>query len=988
MATFLQINTNRCREAQDLALHTMTEKGADVLCVSEPNRIPSQPGWVGSTDSKCALYLHQDTEVMRTGAGAGFAWAELRSLRIYSCYITPNCQIEDFLDFLNLLEYSIRSASGEVIISGDFNAHAQVWGSSGTNRRGEALLEMAESLNLLVMNDGKTPTFPRGNSFLDLTMATPGVSKKFGKWVVLEQETMSDHQYILFKLNGTDRRPTAKRHGWAWRKLDRNKLDIFILGARAPTATNAEENAAQCSELLAAACNNCMPKGIYKGGKKPCHWWSTAISNLRKECMHARRMLRRGRHRNEDCSQKLNEYRELKKKLKVEIRKSKEKSWRDLCKQVEVDPWGIPFKLVTKNLVGRRPITGLTIPGRLELIVDTLFPSQQAPEWFTMAETEEFPWITDVELKQIGSSLPQNKAPGPDGIPDAIVKHIIGAKPELIIGTLNKCLQEGHFPTAWKEAKLVLLQKGNKPLEEPASYRPICLLNTVGKLLERVIKKRLEDHLEEAGGMSDRQFGFTKGRSTVDAIMLAMEVVNKAGKGPLRKRKLCAMVSLDVANAFNTAAWAKIDDALVTKRVPMYLTRILRSYLSNRALLYGDNERRAVTCGVPQGSVLGPTLWNVMYDDLLQTEMPGNIQGVSSSTLIAFADDVAILATGRTTADLEEAMNSSLNVVAEWMTEMGLSLSVNKTEAIMLTTKRGYQTPRFFLENVQLQLKEQIRYLGIELSRKVGFGKHLECAAAKATKTICSLARLMPNIGGPKHKKRQLLMSVAQNQLLYAAPVWSSALVFQKNIQVISGPQRKMAIRITRAYKTVSTNAILVVAGILPLKLQAAEKYKTHELKRMGENPPSKRELRMESIREWQSEWEISETGRWTRRLIPDLKPWVTRGYGDTSYHITQFLTGHGCFGSYLFKFKKLDNPECYDCKAPMDDAEHAFFSCDRWWRQRRELEARIEAEFTPESAVNQMMENRNHWEAITSFITNVLSTREEEERRRQQQPA
>lgn len=275
----------------------------------------------------------------------------------------------------------------------------------------------------------------------------------------------------------------------------------------------------------------------------------------------------------------------------------------------------------------------------------------------------------------------------------------------------------------------------------------------------------------------------------------------------------------------------------------------------------------------------------------------------------------------------------------------------------------------------------------MELSKKLGFGKHLVCATEKSLKTISSLSKLMPNVGGPKQRKRQLLMSVAQSQLLYAAPIWASALVFGVNIRVLLRPRRLMAIRVASAYRTVSTNAILVVAGMLPLHLKVSEISEIHVAKKTGKAPPSKYELREASMEKWQNEWTNSITGSWTRRLIPDLRPWVSRSSGTVSYHITQFLTGHGCFGEYLWRFKRRDISGCYDCLVPLDDPEHAFFVCDRWWTLRRELEVKIGVEFSPATAVKTMLDSKVKWDAVCGYVVHVMKTREKEERHRQLDP-
>jgi len=145
---------------------------------------------------------------------------------------------------------------------------------------------MAESLNLVVLNDGKTPTFPQWNSFLDLTFATPGIISKIGTWEVLDDESMSNHQYVFYSLKVTKRNTQPGKSGWAWRKLDASKLDSFIAKTRIPPTSSEEINSLELSGILRDACHSCMPK--YKWGKKPCYWWTQAIAELRKECMRLR----------------------------------------------------------------------------------------------------------------------------------------------------------------------------------------------------------------------------------------------------------------------------------------------------------------------------------------------------------------------------------------------------------------------------------------------------------------------------------------------------------------------------------------------------------------------------------------------------------------------------------------------------------------------------------------------------------------------------
>lgn len=227
-------------------------------------------------------------------------------------------------------------------------------------------------------------------------------------------------------------------------------------------------------------------------------------------------------------------------------------------------------------------------------------------------------------------------------------------------------------------------------------------------------------------------------------------------------------------------------------------------------------------------------------------------------------------------------------------------------------------------------------------------------------KTIKQLNMLMPNIKNPRSSKRKLLSAVVHSVILYAAPIWSKASKAKKYQRIAGEMQRLVLLRVCRSYRTASTDGLCVIAG------------------RMYEEGPSK-DTDKALMQAWQDRW-TADTNHalWTKRLIPNITPWVERRHGELSYQLTQLLTGHGCFRAYLYRFKKAETDKCWYC-GQLDDAEHTFFICPRWAKQRASMAMTAREDLRPENIIAHITQSEAKWEEIV----NGDNTEKEKERKR-----
>lgn len=978
-----QINLNHCEAAQSLMLQSARENQTDVIIICEPfKRIPGS-GWVANRDGKAAIWsINTPPRAVNTDHN-GFVRARIGNVTFYSCYAPPSWELEKFKTMLAEIVDDARGRS-PLVIAGDFNAWAVEWGSKESNSRGYCLLEEFSALDVTLMNDGKTLTYRKAGSgsIIDLTLMSCSLGRGV-KWKVSEEFTFSDHQAIYYELHKSSAKKPPKLTGPKWKDscLDEHTF-VDLLGYKEWKCGSAENMAIQLERNLADACDASMPRRKPSRRGSPCYWWNDEINQLRKKCLRARRMSQRARDR-PDFHIRDEDFRRAKRDLKHSIKRSKANCFRQICEEADINPWGTAYKLVTKKL--KSQVTQrITCPVELRKIVVALFP--QCPRVQLERPPLDSEHISPVTIEELTTATKQfgdQKTPGPDGIPNKVLKLAVAARPQEFADTYTCCLQEGVFPRIWKVQRLILLPKGDKPVDEPSSYRPICLLDTAGKILEKIIYGRLLAILEAREALSEFQFGFRKARSTVDAIRAVVDIATKAIEGTRWRwgdKEYCAVVTLDIRNAFNSASWTHILNALRRIRLPSCLMRIIKSYLSDRTLEYDTEDgpkQYMVTAGVPQGSVLGPLLWNVMYDEVLRLHLPERCR------LIGFADDLALVVVAKQVREVEAAANKAIQTIASWLSDASLELAEHKTEAVLITSRKKTEFMEVEVGNVTIKSKASIKYLGVMLDNRLSYRPHIEYVSRKASKLQAALSRMLPNLGGPRGARRLLLGKVVASVALYAAPIWATALVGNTSLRrKLAAPYRLSALRVISGFRTVSDDAALVLANMMPVDLLAREMMEIHAWREsMGGIAPTqevRRSERLASLAMWQARWTFSTKGRWTHRLVPRIQEWIERRRGSTNFHLTQFLTGHGGYREYLFKYRHEDSPQCPACPGCGEDPEHVLYHCPRYLSGATPLPP-------VEELIEHMMESDANWNAVAKRIVSIQNDLRRWERERRE---
>lgn len=226
------------------------------------------------------------------------------------------------------------------------------------------------------------------------------------------------------------------------------------------------------------------------------------------------------------------------------------------------------------------------------------------------------------------------------------------------------------------------------------------------------------------------------------------------------------------------------------------------------------------------------------------------------------------------------------------------------------------------------------------------FKPHIQHIEIKTSKMMRLLWKIMSNFRGPNYTRRKLYVNVIHSIILYASPVWGNNFVHYKTYQMpIIRIQRCLALKVVSAYRTVSYKAATLMAKIIPIFLIVARNIRIHDrLREMHRNPdltiPVEEIVASANVilkRQWRL-WLSGDDGpgiRVIRIILPIFDAWLEQDHCCFDYYTTQLITGHGSFGKYLFKIRKVNSPRCEFCNNELDSPEHTISFCPAWARWR-----------------------------------------------------
>lgn len=391
-------------------------------------------------------------------------------------------------------------------------------------------------------------------------------------------------------------------------------------------------------------------------------------------------------------------------------------------------------------------------------------PRQHTLPDFFEDEIEMRP-VTSLEVATAIGGLRDGAASGYDRISVGFLKSMKQLLVPYLVEATNSVLQTQEFPAPFKTAKLVCLFKSGDP-RSCRNYRPISILPTLSKILEKILYDRLMGFLHEADFFHPRQFGFLPRSNTSGACLSAVNVIHKG----IESNRFVLAVFIDVSKAFDCVSHEILLNKMSSTGIRGTFHNLLSSYLfGRRHRLYYDDESNCegpVTHGVPQGSRLSTLLFLVYMNDIFGLPLKSYMQ--------LFADDILLVFSAEDKQTLLDDASSDLNLIYDWFYSNLLSFNVKKS-TYMLIAAKGKDTvlnQDLFVRGQKMERVESYKYLGLVIDSKLAWDKHVDLIKSKIRPFLALLRRTAYLL--PSQLKLSVYYAYIHSHLVHLSAIWGA----------------------------------------------------------------------------------------------------------------------------------------------------------------------------------------------------------------------
>lgn len=625
--------------------------------------------------------------------------SRVHGIAVAVAYFSPECPADKMLATLDKIHSLAR---GPAVIMGDLNCRNVKWDRI-TNRRGRVLHSWAEKWRWNIQA-APSPSFRvhGRSSNIDL-FVLKGVTVRTAPWLPHgDWDGMSDHHPVVIDIHRSPQKPAipAPRIAW-WKRKDSEtikntateaqarvpRLTVRMATARTPQEVNKIYN--EWAAIVAE------PFIVRKHARPPRFrsFWNTELDNLAKARSRAYKEAKRL-----NTAAAWGEHLLLDRQVKRLARQRKRSSFQAFTKSIqEMSPSAaqVTINRIMRAKKGYAAHHRAVGAGLCPETFTNFYQSQCAPPReviFPAISFEPSPSFSQNLLLAV-SRAPKRKAPGPD----LVIGEALRAAPKLnadfLEATWRTCGKTNCMPKAWMKGTIIPLHKKGDTAD-PANYRPITLLSHARK----VVEKALDIELREKYKPSSSQFGFQQGIGTEAAIVKTGEHI---GKG------LAFSAFLDLKAAYDKATRDKIITTLQLRLQSNLAAQIIAMIGPLEVQAIGDdrNNPPSITRGVPQGSPLSPSVFNIFMDVL--ADMISRAAG-SDCAMVFFADDVQL----RSRSSI--ALQRLLDVCTSWAESYDMTWSIKKCHII---PPNGDQT-RLTLAGQPVMLSTEAEYLGVSIDSK------------------------------------------------------------------------------------------------------------------------------------------------------------------------------------------------------------------------------------------------------------------------------